>query len=192
MCSGSPRRASSAAWRRGCSVFTRPPRISSCPVKSATSVTSRPASRNALAVPPVERISTPCAASVLANSATPVLSETEISARRTRIAPLLTTSDRVSAGASLIDDDRTRVVHIDPNCASRDHADRLRIEFVLSGVDRLLQPRPVTPCRDRHLAPHDRRAPFASLGARIGPPPRRLDLRPLGPAPTADAVGGAP
>src|SRR5260221_5943503 len=190
MCSGSPRRASSAAWRRGCSVFTRPPRISSCPVKSATSVTSRPASRNALGVPPVERISTPCAASVLANSATPVLSETEISAGRTRIAPLLTTSDRVSAGASLIDDDRTRVVHIDPNCASRDHADRLRIEFVLNGVDRLLQPRPVTPCRDRHLAPHDRRSPVDSLVAEMDRPPRRLHSPPERLADRAEAGAG--
>ena len=53
-------------------------------MNSATSVTSIPASRSAAAVPPVERISTPSSASPLAKSATPVLSETEISARRTR------------------------------------------------------------------------------------------------------------
>ena len=42
MCSESSRRASSAAWSRGCSVFTRPSRISGEPVNSATSVTSMP------------------------------------------------------------------------------------------------------------------------------------------------------
>src|SRR3954453_1154328 len=157
MCSASPRRASSAACSRGCSVLTRPPRISSWPVNSETSVTSSPAPRSAAAVPPVERISTPSPASPRAKSATPVLSETEIRARRTPIAPSLTVSFRVSAGASLIDDDRARVVRLDPNPARRDHADRLGEELVLGGVDRLLKRRPVPARGHRDLALQDHR-----------------------------------
>src|SRR5216684_2382745 len=65
----------------GCSVFTRPPSISGQPVSSATSRTGIPASRNSRAVPPVEIISIPRAASSRVNSATPVLSYTLISAR---------------------------------------------------------------------------------------------------------------
>ena len=57
-------------------------------------------------MPPVERISTPSAARLLAKSATPVLSETEISARRTRIAPSLTACSRVSGAVSVIDHDQ--------------------------------------------------------------------------------------
>ena len=48
---------------------------------SETSRTTSPASRNALAVPPVERSSTPCPASVFARSTSPDLSETESNAR---------------------------------------------------------------------------------------------------------------
>src|SRR5436305_3302027 len=143
MCSGSSRRASSAACRRGCRVLTRPPRISSWPVNSETSVTSSPASRSADAVPPVERISTPRPARPRAKSAIPVLSETETSARRTLIAPSSTVSDRVSAAASVIDHDPARVVGVDPNPARRDHADRLRVELVLGGVNCQLECRAV-------------------------------------------------
>src|SRR5512138_533053 len=46
-------------------------------------MTGIPASASALCVPPVERSSTPAAASRLANGTRPVLSETERSARRT-------------------------------------------------------------------------------------------------------------
>ena len=45
---------------------------------SATSVTAKPASANNLAVPPVDNNLTPLAASAVASSNTPVLSETEI------------------------------------------------------------------------------------------------------------------
>src|SRR5580704_10733332 len=65
----------------GCSVFTRPPSISGHPVRSETSRTPMPASRSNLAVPPVETISIPSDASSRANSITPVLSYTLISAR---------------------------------------------------------------------------------------------------------------
>ena len=55
--------------------------ISGKPVWSLTSITSTPASRKVLAEPPVDRIATPCAASALPSSTSPVLSDTEISAR---------------------------------------------------------------------------------------------------------------
>src|SRR3954452_24425590 len=151
MCCGSPRRASSAACSRGCSVFTRPPRISSWPVNSETSVTSSPASRSGVAVPPVERISTPSAASPLAKSATPVLSETDISARRTRTWPSARLSVWVSVAGSVIDRDLARVAGVDPNPALRDHADRLRVELVLDGVDGGLQHSAFA--ADRHRPP---------------------------------------
>src|SRR5262245_64182638 len=98
-----------------------------------------PASRRAAAVPPVERISIPRAARAFAKSVTPVLSETETSALRTLIAPLLAISDLVSGAASLIDDDHALVGVVDPNHAPRDHADRLRIDLVVDRVDRALR-----------------------------------------------------
>src|SRR5690606_33142243 len=49
-----------------------------------TSMTAKPASRRAFAVPPVESRVTPCRVSARASSTRPVLSETESSARRTR------------------------------------------------------------------------------------------------------------
>jgi len=77
----SVRRARMPPWIDGCSVFTRPSMISGKPVWSLTSITVSPASRSALAEPPVERISMPWPASALPNSISPSLSETEISAR---------------------------------------------------------------------------------------------------------------
>src|SRR6185437_8032164 len=67
----------------GCSVLTRPPMISGKPVSSLTSRTGTPASRNAVALPPVEINSTPSACRARPRSAKPVLSETLSSARRT-------------------------------------------------------------------------------------------------------------
>src|SRR5215831_4458363 len=66
---------------RGCRVLTRPSRISGAPVKSPTSRTGTPAAASERAVPPVDRISSPAADSPRASSTTPVLSDTEISAR---------------------------------------------------------------------------------------------------------------
>src|SRR5687767_12433640 len=83
ICEGSSRRASRPAWIFGCRVFTRPPSISAKPVYADTSVTARPSFCRSRAVPPVERISTPSAASARANSTTPDLSETLTSARFT-------------------------------------------------------------------------------------------------------------
>src|SRR5688572_5572533 len=59
--------------------------ISGKPVWLETSLTAIPAPASSFAVPPVERISTWRSASARAKSTSPVLSETERSARRTRI-----------------------------------------------------------------------------------------------------------
>src|SRR3954447_10855095 len=61
--------------------------ISGKPVKSSMARTSMPASVSALAVPPVETISTPSSASPRAKSTMPRLSETDSSARWMRTAP---------------------------------------------------------------------------------------------------------
>src|ERR1043165_2128205 len=66
---------------RGVSVFTRPPRISGAPDHVAIGVAATPLSARCLAVPPVERISTPRALRARARSTMPVLSETERMAR---------------------------------------------------------------------------------------------------------------
>src|SRR3954447_824432 len=66
---------------RGCRVLSRPSRISGNPVKSLTSRTDTPASRSVRAVPPVDRSSIPSRASRRPSSTSPVLSETESSAR---------------------------------------------------------------------------------------------------------------
>ena len=52
------------------------------PVATATSVTGSPAAASACAEPPVDRIATPRSARDAAKAAIPVLSLTEISARR--------------------------------------------------------------------------------------------------------------
>ena len=57
--------------------------ISGKPVWLATSRTGRPASLSRRAVPPVERISMSRAARARASSSSPLLSETDSSARRT-------------------------------------------------------------------------------------------------------------
>src|SRR3954470_7981578 len=61
--------------------------ISGKPVKSSMARTSMPASVSAVAVPPVETISTPSSASPRAKSTMPRLSETDSSARWMRTAP---------------------------------------------------------------------------------------------------------
>src|SRR5690554_1232990 len=83
--SSTPRLPSSAPCTFGCRVLTRPSMISGKPVTSDTSRTARPASRIALAVPPVESSSMLRAASARASSTSPVLSDTDSSARRTGI-----------------------------------------------------------------------------------------------------------
>ena len=74
-------RPSRPPWMRGCNVLTRPSRISGAPVKSLTSRTGTPDAASAFAVPPLASSSSPLFARLLPNSARPVLSETENSAR---------------------------------------------------------------------------------------------------------------
>src|ERR1700733_9659785 len=81
---GLPRIASRPPCTAGCSVLTRPSIISGKPVKSPTSSTFSPASLSVLRVPPVETSSMPKPDNARANSTTPVLSETEMSARDAR------------------------------------------------------------------------------------------------------------
>src|ERR1035437_10116680 len=83
-CSLLARIASNPPCTFGCSVLTRPSIISGKPVSSATSITLSPASFSALAVPPVEINSTPEPVSAVANSLSPVLSDTHIKARVVR------------------------------------------------------------------------------------------------------------
>src|SRR5436190_15106827 len=83
MCSRLSRRARIPPWIFGCRVFTRPSSISGNPVCAETSVTRMPSFSSSFAVPPVDRICTPRPASARANSTTPALSETLISARPT-------------------------------------------------------------------------------------------------------------
>src|SRR5215472_10111500 len=85
MCSAFSRIASKPPAMRGLMVFTRPSRISGNPVKSETSRTEIPFAARSREVPPVEMISTRCAANAFANSTIPVLSYTLMSARSIRL-----------------------------------------------------------------------------------------------------------
>src|SRR5437870_11322624 len=87
--SGRSRRASNPPWIAGCKVLTRPASSSGAPVTVATSVTGSPASAIVRAELPVETSATPCAASPRANGTIPLLSLTEISARRIGHGPLI-------------------------------------------------------------------------------------------------------
>src|SRR5262249_28160260 len=83
-CSGSSRRPRRPPWTMGCRVLTRPPMISGKPVTLSMGVTGTPAWARDWAVPPVEMISTPRDARVLAKGMRSVLSETERRAREMR------------------------------------------------------------------------------------------------------------
>src|SRR5690606_37986304 len=61
----------------------RPSRHSGKPVRSATSVTGMPSPSMSVADPPVETIATPASCSPRTRSSRPVLTKTEMSARRT-------------------------------------------------------------------------------------------------------------
>src|SRR5918999_431925 len=100
--------------------------ISGKPVRSSIGRTSRPASVSSRAVPPVEISSTPRPASPRAKSATPRLSETDSSARRTRTSPGCVIRAHLTAAA------------LDHDGAARDRADRPGQELVLERAQRLL------------------------------------------------------
>ena len=72
------------AWTPGVSVFTRPVRMLGACVYSDTSSTLSPASRSALAVPPVDTSSTPWCTRNVPSATSPVLSDTDSTARDTR------------------------------------------------------------------------------------------------------------
>ena len=93
------RSARSPAWTRGWSVFTRPSSISGKPVTAATSVTGRPASRRARAVPPVLTSSQPRTTSPRPRSTRPrLVVDGEERAARDRDARVR--GGRVQAGAA--------------------------------------------------------------------------------------------
>ncbi len=79
--SGRDLRARIPPWIAGCRVLTLPSSISGNPVTSDTLVTRSPSRASAPAVPPVETSSIPRPARSLANSTSPVLSDTLSSAR---------------------------------------------------------------------------------------------------------------
>ena len=130
-------------WIAGWSVFTRPSSISGNPVTSATSRTARPAAASARAVPPVDRSSTPSSARPRARSTSPVLSETERSARRTRAhdspGPHRARGgpDAATSSAALgVEADRLRV---EPMLLGEDPRGQRRLRVVIEHGNRRLQ-----------------------------------------------------
>src|SRR3954464_14256179 len=101
MCDGSSRRASSPAYRRGCSVLTRPSMISGKPVKSPIERIVSPTAPSSVAVPPVETSSTPRSARPCAKSMIPRLSETDSRARRICTVPGAVNAWDVSRGPAM-------------------------------------------------------------------------------------------
>ena len=133
-CSVSSRIASRPPCTFGCSVFTRPSIISGKPVRSETSRTFRPASAIALAVPPVETSSMPCSLSARANSISPVLSETESSARVMRRRSVMRSFVMARAGGAFGKRGRSsRPQHYSGSCGSSRSARRTRFLRVLMG-----------------------------------------------------------
>src|SRR4051794_38888682 len=133
-CSALSRTASTPAAIFGLIVFTRPSSISGKPVKSSIARVSTPASFRCFAVPPVETISTPSSRRQRANSATPVLSETVISARLTRTSARAVTSTSETVRTSLIDDHPTRIggihAHLPPGYETYSSWQQLVLYFV--------------------------------------------------------------
>src|SRR5437764_1292649 len=126
--------------------------ISGNPVRSEIERTGRPASARAVAVPPVEMISTPSSFKPRANSTMPVLLDTDSNARATRTSG--TRATRTSPRAISVwvsrsvpdsiaptlplDHDAARILLVDPKRPRSDQPDRLWQQLVL---DRL-QPFP--------------------------------------------------
>src|SRR5512133_3007591 len=147
-----------------------------------------PASRRAAAVPPVETISTSSAARPRAKSTTPVLSETESSARRTRTsspagaAPSVpadgTTGSAIRRLLRLVDAHETRILGIRADGAGRDQADRLGQQLMLDLVNRALQLRAVARVWHLDCALQDDRARVDALVDEVDSHAR--DPHPLG------------
>src|SRR4051794_17153989 len=99
--------------------------ISGKPVNSSIERTSRPPSRSAVAVPPVETSSTPRFARPRAKSTTPVLLETDSSARLMRTSPGCTMAS-IGRGRYLDrDEDSAGMAGVGADGAASDEADGL-------------------------------------------------------------------
>src|SRR3954467_9621398 len=109
--------------------------ISGKPVNSSIARTSSPASRRTAAVPPVETSSTPRPASPRANSTTPVLLETDSSARFTRTSPGWTMAS-IGRGRYL-DEDSPGMLGIDADGSASDDAHGLGEDVVLEWAERM-------------------------------------------------------
>src|SRR5438270_5555998 len=144
------RRARSPPWIAGCKVLTRPSSISGEPVTAATSVTGSPASASVRAELPVETSATPRSMSARANGTMPLLSLTEISARRIGRGPVVGESgmaalliDRMRAGI-----ERRRGGHkgVTPGSNRRDRRPRLdQLDQIVDDKTRLDQLQPSRP-----------------------------------------------
>src|SRR3954468_2466878 len=97
-----------------------------------------PASARCLAVPPVDTISTPSSLRQRAKSATPVLSDTVISARLTRTSAGAETSTSGTARTSFIDDHPTWIRGVDRDFPPRYETYSSRQQLMLDLVDLLL------------------------------------------------------
>src|SRR4249919_2088262 len=173
-CSLLPRIASSPPCTFGCSVLTRPSIISGEPVSSTTSITLRPASVNAFAVPPVETSSTPRWASCDANAMSPALSDTDNRARLMRRGWLLMTHELAyQAGESVF----ANAVGL-PGI----HKHRIKAAIPAHVPGRVGSPAPPVGCDGSSSAPppalpHDHKSRFAPCDAdRPYQPGRRFPL----------------
>src|SRR4051794_12321588 len=109
--------------------------ISGKPVKSSIARTSKPPSRSAAAVPPVEMSSTPRLARPRAKSTTPVLLETDRSARFTRTSPGCTMAS-IGRGRYLDTDEHPAGVgRVMTDGSASDDADGVCDEVVLEGAE---------------------------------------------------------
>src|SRR4051794_10716117 len=104
--------------------------------------TSTPSEASSRAVPPVETISTPSSASPRAKSATPRLSDTVRSARRTRTSPALANSAPVgSVAPDILDPHQARVVGVGAHASGGYQLDGFRqqamLDLVHAHLDRL-------------------------------------------------------
>ena len=134
-CAGKSRRASKPPCTTGCNVLTRPSIISGKPVASATSCTSRPASRSTLADPPVESSATPRTAKALPRSSNPTLSDTEIRARRSGARSVMCSSKNQSSFRSIMSSITRSRIPSGVSCAlAKDH--RTRVAYAIVRPDK--------------------------------------------------------
>src|ERR1035437_7573128 len=127
-------------------------------LSAAPSVPGSPASRNARAVPPVETSSKPRRTSPAPNSASPVLSETERSARL---------GTRLLSAAFAGSMRNGPAVGLDRQCARNRQADSSRQEPVLDRVDALEERLLGVAGQDRHRVLENDRARIERVGGEM-------------------------